>query len=137
AYLQAWTEQYAWSNVAQQNPLADAAAPRGADSPALPPTPVPMDIAPDDAPFGVPPVGRAMGAFKTLQPWHVLSDPFRRLFDPNLTWVGLAFVLLCALWADAVWALVGGAITRTAAVQLAREESIGLLAALGYARRKW
>jgi hypothetical protein len=66
-----------------------------------------------------------------------LSSPFRQLFDRNLTFAGLAFALLCALWALAVWSLAGGAITRTVALQLAREENIGLGAALRFARKRF
>ncbi len=65
-----------------------------------------------------------------------LSSPFRQLFHRDLTFTGLAFVLLCGLWTVAVWSVAGGAITRTVAVQLAREESIGLGAARRFARRR-
>jgi hypothetical protein len=41
------------------------------------------------------------------------------------------------LWAAAVWAIFGGAITRRAALQFGREENLGVRAALGYAAGKW
>lgn len=69
--------------------------------------------------------------------WGRLSAPFVQIFARNLTFTGLAFVLLCALWALAVWSLAGGAITRTVALQLAREENIGLGAALRFARTRF
>lgn len=80
--------------------------------------------------------------------WWQLSAPFRALFflapSPTpfagtlrLSWDGLAFMLLCALWVVAVWSLFGGALTRLAAVQLTRGEAIGSREALGYARGKW
>ena len=78
---------------------------------------------------------RPMDSFTSVA-WK-LSSPFRQLFDRNLTFTGLAFVLLCALWALAVWSLAGGAITRTVALQLAREENIGLGVALRFARTRF
>ena len=72
-----------------------------------------------------------------LGPWRQLRAPFRQLFDRKLGITGLAFLLCCCLWAAAVWAFFGGAITRRAALQLGREENIGLRAALRYAAGKW
>lgn len=72
-----------------------------------------------------------------LGAWQQLRAPFRQLFDRDLGVAGLAFLLLCCLWAAAVWGLFGGAITRRAALQFGREESIGLKAALRYAAGKW
>lgn len=86
--------------------------------------------------MGPPRFGRAPGN-PFLGAWRQLSAPVRQLFDRELTYTGLAFLLLCGLWAVAVWALFGGAITRMAAMQLAREEKIGLRTALRYAWSKW
>ncbi len=72
-----------------------------------------------------------------LGAWQQLRAPFRQLFDRDLGVAGLAFLLLCCLWAAAVWALFGGAITRRAALQFGREESIGLKSAVRYAAGKW
>lgn len=72
-----------------------------------------------------------------LGAWHTLSGPIRQVFDRHLTFVELAFLLLCGLWAIAVWALFGGAITRIAAMKLGREESVGTVEALRFARKKW
>ncbi|HEY5314437.1 MAG TPA: hypothetical protein VIK18_18030, partial [Pirellulales bacterium] len=79
--------------------------------------------------------------------WWQLSAPLREIFffgvaprgiaTSRLSWEGLAFMLLCALWATLVWSFFGGALTRIAAVQLAREETIGWRESLGYARSKW
>ncbi|MBU4273127.1 MAG: hypothetical protein KKE86_02110 [Planctomycetes bacterium] len=49
----------------------------------------------------------------------------------------IASILLCGLWAVAVWAFFGAAICRTAAVQLAIEEQVGWGAAMRFAGRKW
>jgi hypothetical protein len=69
--------------------------------------------------------------------WQQLRAPFRQLFNWNLGITGLAFLLLAAGWAAAVWAFFGGVITRRAVLQLGREENIGLKAAVRYALAKW
>ncbi|HWB13665.1 MAG TPA: hypothetical protein VG826_30850 [Pirellulales bacterium] len=72
-----------------------------------------------------------------LSVWAQLRAPFRQLFDERIGITGLAFLLCSCLWAAAVWALFGGAITRRAALQFGREENIGLQASLRYVRGKW
>jgi hypothetical protein len=69
--------------------------------------------------------------------WEQLRAPFRQLFDWGVGITGLAFLLCACLWAAAVWALFGGAITRRAALQFGREENIGLKASLRYSAGKW
>jgi hypothetical protein len=69
--------------------------------------------------------------------WWQLGAPFRQAFDLELTYVSLAFLVLCALWVVAVWSLFGGALTRMAAMQLGREEGIGLKQGLKFAGEKW
>ena len=49
----------------------------------------------------------------------------------------IASIILCGLWAAAVWAFFGAAICRTAAVQLAVEEQVGWGEAMHFAGRKW
>lgn len=69
--------------------------------------------------------------------WQYLSRPWREIFARGLTWTNLAYLLLCGLWAVAVWAFFGAAITRLAAVELAADERIGWVAMLSFARAKW
>lgn len=69
--------------------------------------------------------------------WWELSAPFRQLFDWQITFTGLAFLLLAGIWVTAVWAFFGSAITRMAAMQVAREQQIGWRAAIGHASSKW
>lgn len=69
--------------------------------------------------------------------WRQLRSPFRQLFERRIGIAGLAFLLCCCVWAAAVWALFGGAITRRAALQLGREENLGMVASLRYAAGKW
>jgi len=66
-----------------------------------------------------------------------LSRPLRRVFSSDVTVTRLAFLLLCGLWALAVWAFFGGAITRIVAVELAREERVGWGPMMRYARSRW
>ena len=72
------------------------------------------------------------------RPWCILTRPaFEGLAHTGLPVSAVASVLLCGLWATAVWAFFGAAICRIAAVQLAAEEQVGWAAALRYAARKW
>ena len=68
--------------------------------------------------------------------WWQLSAPFRQLFSQKLTYVSLAFIILCGLWVTIVAAFFGGAITRIATMQIAREEQIGMRTAVRYACQK-
>ncbi len=78
--------------------------------------------------------------------WYTLSEPamafnyltlsFRRLFDVSLSLSQFAYFFFGALWTLLVWGFFGGAITRIAAVQLGREERIGLVEAVRFAARK-
>ena len=70
-------------------------------------------------------------------PWSQLSRPFRKIFGAKVTLAGLAYLLLCGLWALAVWAFFGGAITRLVAVRLACDERITWGASLRHASSKW
>ena len=83
-------------------------------------------------------------------PLGVIDKGFRGVIRPVTELAGTAIMVgaaptntvmfhnLCRLvWAVLVWALIGGAITRIAAVQVAREEKIGLLEAVKFAVRKY
>ncbi len=80
-------------------------------------------------------------AWQALDPyfgsWVQLSQPLLEVGRGGATLPKLACLLLCGLWAVAVWAFFGGAITRVAAVQLASDERVGWTAALRHARSKW
>jgi len=69
--------------------------------------------------------------------WGQLSEPFIRIFRIDATFVQLAYCILGCLWSVVVWGLFGGAVTRIAAVALAREDRLGLMPAVGFARQKW
>jgi hypothetical protein len=78
--------------------------------------------------------------------WYMASEPvmafdyltfsFRRLFDVSLSLSQFAYFFFGGLWTLLVWGFFGGAITRMAAVQLGREERIGLVEAVRFAARK-
>ncbi len=78
-----------------------------------------------------------------LGTWEHLSRPFREIFTLNMgagktfRASNLAYSLLCALWALAVWTLAGGAVTRDAAVQLACGERVGWGGMIGCVRSRW
>jgi hypothetical protein len=72
-----------------------------------------------------------------VDPWSRLSTPVIQFLDYTQTFVGIAFLSLCILWAALVWGLFGGAITRAAMVQLTREEPVSLGASLRFAGRRW
>ncbi len=73
----------------------------------------------------------------------ILTVPYRfvrpvwQLFSYDLSVHTAAFYLFGALWTVAVWGLVGGLITRTAAMHLGREERIGWREGWKHAWRKW
>ncbi|NUQ63125.1 MAG: hypothetical protein HUU20_11665 [Pirellulales bacterium] len=69
--------------------------------------------------------------------WEQLGRPARDLFDARVSWTRLVFLLLAVLWAIAVWAWFGGAITRVAAVRLAAEERVSWGDMVRYAGAKW
>jgi hypothetical protein len=72
-----------------------------------------------------------------LGAWGMLSGPFSRLFDPTLTFRPFTLLLALALWALLVWSLFGSAITRIAAVSLARGDRLGFRAGLAHGIRRW
>jgi len=69
--------------------------------------------------------------------WFHLGRPALEIVRMNPDLAGLSCLLLCGLWSLATWAFFGGAITRIAAVQLACDERVGLMAALRFACSRW
>lgn len=85
---------------------------------------------------------RTLGDFSPLdtpvvQTWNWVTTPFARLFSPDIGFVQFLYTLLCGLWELAVWGLIAGAITRIAALALARESRVGLVEALRFGGVKW
>ncbi|MCC7084158.1 MAG: hypothetical protein IT427_04015 [Pirellulales bacterium] len=70
-------------------------------------------------------------------PWNLLSAPFRFLFDEEVDVTSFLYFFGCGVWAVLVWAVLGGAITRSAALWFAREDRLGLKRSLGWGVVKW
>jgi hypothetical protein len=67
-----------------------------------------------------------------IEPLYKLLQPVGYFIDPRSGALGKLYFLLVLIWTAATWALFGGAITRIAAVQIARQEKIGMREALRY-----
>jgi hypothetical protein len=72
-----------------------------------------------------------------IEPLVKLFLPVKYFFQPQAGAMTRLYALLVLLWTLLVWGLFGGAITRIAAVQVARQEKIGLWEALRFALRKY
>ena len=72
-----------------------------------------------------------------LRPYEDLLRPFRTIFSRGWGFVPVVFAFLSGVWAVVVWAFFGGAITRIAAVQFARDEKISLREAISFARSRY
>ena len=73
--------------------------------------------------------------------WEHLSRPLRNVFSwktGDFGWTGwVTFSFLCGLWAVAVWAFFGGAVSRAASVELATGDRAKLFRSLNFAASKW
>lgn len=96
----------------------------------------PADTTPASAPAPAPATATA-ARVGTWFPCYLLVEPFRRLFDPGLSWGRMLLYLTGGLWTLSVWVLFGGATARIAAVRLGRDEQVGLRDAVVFARGKW
>ena len=67
--------------------------------------------------------------------WLYLTRPFREMFS-DVSAAAFFYLLLCAIWELLVWGLIGGAITRIAALKFTRDEAPGLVASLKHAAAK-
>ena len=72
-----------------------------------------------------------------VEGWRWLAGPLVRIFRGETSFSQFIHHMLCGLWAIFVWGIAGGAIARIAAVFLARDEQLGLPAALTSAATKW
>ena len=72
-----------------------------------------------------------------IEPLVKLLSPVIYFFSPKAGFRVHFYTLLVMLWTLATWAFFGGAITRIAVVQVARQEKIGLMEALRFACRKY
>jgi hypothetical protein len=72
-----------------------------------------------------------------VEPLVKLFSPVIYFFNPKAGPLVRFYCLLVMLWTLLVWGFFGGAITRIAVVQVARQEKIGLMEAARFAARKY
>jgi hypothetical protein len=72
-----------------------------------------------------------------LEPIVKILTPIINLFDRHADWYVQIYLLCVLVYALAVWAFFGGAITRLAAVQVARNEKIPLREAVIFAKDRF
>ncbi|HEX3997448.1 MAG TPA: hypothetical protein VHX65_02745 [Pirellulales bacterium] len=65
------------------------------------------------------------------------NNGLRASFGPTAGATPIVYSLLCGLWELAIWSLIGGAITRIAALAMARDDRLGLVGGLKFGVRKW
>lgn len=70
-------------------------------------------------------------------PWEILSSPFQGLFAAELTLTSFTSLLLCGLWATAVWAFFGGVITRLVTLQFTHNDRASLSSAIRFVRARY
>lgn len=69
--------------------------------------------------------------------WHDISRWFHDIFDWRVSILPFTLLALLAIWALIVWSLFGAAITRIAAVALARGDRLGFRAGLAHGIKRW
>lgn len=104
--------------------------------------PTPHQISPSEPTHNLPP-----GIFHSELPSSVLPlayplisvhEPLGVIFDFRDTrWSDLAMAWSRFFWITAVWAIIGGALTRMAALQFAQDERIGMGKALGFSLKRF
>jgi hypothetical protein len=72
-----------------------------------------------------------------IEPLVKFLRPVFYLLHPDAGFLGRFYFLLVIAWTLATWAVFGGAITRMAAVELARNEKMGLSEAMRYTLARW
>jgi hypothetical protein len=72
-----------------------------------------------------------------IEPLVKFFRPVGYLLSPHGTFLVRLYFLLVIVWTLATWAVFGGAITRIAAIQIARNDRIGLAEALRFTLARW
>jgi len=72
-----------------------------------------------------------------IEPLVKIVQPIVYFFSPRATAYARFYFLLVTLWTVLTWSIFGGAITRIAAVEVARGEKIGLGEALRFTTKRW
>ncbi len=101
---------------------------------------IPDAISPDIAESSIgriPTIGKWLSRGPLVRAWRHITAPFFAMLDSGISIWGLTYLSLCCLWSVVVWALFGGAITRIAALELARDETLGMVSAMRYSSARW
>jgi hypothetical protein len=72
-----------------------------------------------------------------IEPLVKFLRPVGYFLHPGAGAINRLYFLLVIVWTLGVWAIIGGAITRIAAVQLARDERVGIAEAVRFALSRW
>jgi hypothetical protein len=72
-----------------------------------------------------------------LEPLVKFLSPFVYLFDARAGAWDRLYLIFIILWTLAIWGFFGGAISRMAAVQVARNERLGMRETLGFTRERF
>ncbi len=72
-----------------------------------------------------------------IEPLVKFLRPVFYLLNPNAGFTSRFYFLLVIAWTLATWAIFGGAITRIAAVEVARNEKTGIAEAMRYTLARW
>ena len=72
-----------------------------------------------------------------IEPLVKFFRPVGYLLHPSAGALNKSYFLLVIAWTLGVWAIVGGAITRIAAVQLSRDERVGIVEAIRFTLARW
>jgi hypothetical protein len=73
--------------------------------------------------------------WRLTEPARALTEPLITLFEWGRGWRAIIHALLAALWAIAVWGIIGGAISRLALVEVCRMRRTGAWGAVRFALR--
>ncbi len=141
AVLGVFLTQWGWSAIewAFRN---EPGPPMLAQLTECPPTPL-LGVAPPTPPYTIDPfthVDRHPWSGPLIRGWAWTIQPLAGLVEALVEasgWRATIALLVAGAWVTAVWALVGGAIARIAAVYLARGEHLGPIAALKSAAASW
>jgi hypothetical protein len=81
--------------------------------------------------------GTPVSLGKAAEPFFVLISPFVSVFRTGQGLPAFPHALLASVWAVMVWGILGGAIGRMAAVELATGERVGMFSALRFATTRF
>ncbi len=99
-----------------------------------PPLVTPLGLSPDESSSWPAVVGPDSPMVRV---WETVTAPFVEVFGAGASFASFVYSMVCALWSLMVWAFFGGAITRAAAVRIAREENVSWRQLSLFVRAHW